>query len=85
MQNDAVEREEEDRAVGTVRWVIYWQYFMAGGNIFTMIAILLLCVLTQAVYNGGDWWLSVWLVECIIISYVDIFTEDTFGKDFLHF
>jgi ATP-binding cassette subfamily C (CFTR/MRP) protein 4 len=53
-------REEEDRAVGTVSWSIYWQYFRAGGNVFVLLFLLIMCVLTQASYNVGDWWLSVW-------------------------
>ena len=54
------EEKDEDRAVGTVSWAVYWQYFRAGANMCVLLFVLLMCVLTQVSYNAGDWWLSVW-------------------------
>jgi ATP-binding cassette subfamily C (CFTR/MRP) protein 4 len=53
-------REEEDRAVGNVSWSVYGTYFRAGANVCLLLLLFLMYVITQAMYNGADWWLSVW-------------------------
>ena len=46
-ESRSLETEDEDRAIGVVSSKLYWNYFRSGVNSLVLLAILLLCVMTQ--------------------------------------
>lgn len=51
---------EELAATGRVGLGLYIQYFKAGSNPFTAMVLILSNIVTQVLYAGSDWWLSLW-------------------------
>ncbi len=51
---------EESRSTGSVSFSIYWQYFTSGGGIISIFFLILSCLITQALFSGSDYWLSIW-------------------------
>jgi len=50
----------EIRSSGKVSRSIYSSYISAGGNIFKISFLLFICVFTQMIGTGGDYWISYW-------------------------
>jgi ATP-binding cassette subfamily C (CFTR/MRP) protein 4 len=50
----------ETRSSGKVSCSIYLSYITAGGNAFTISFLLFICILTQMLGTGGDYWISYW-------------------------
>ncbi|XP_026805613.1 probable multidrug resistance-associated protein lethal(2)03659 [Rhopalosiphum maidis] len=51
----------ETRSFGNVSRSIYLSYISAGGNAFTIAFLLFICVFTQILGTGGDYWISYWV------------------------
>ncbi|XP_050545468.1 probable multidrug resistance-associated protein lethal(2)03659 [Daktulosphaira vitifoliae] len=52
---------EETRSYGTVALGVYSSYFAAGGHCFIINFLLFMCVFTQIVASGGDYWVNFWV------------------------
>jgi len=50
----------EIRSTGIVSRSIYSSYISAGGNTFKISFLLFICILTQVLSTGGDYWISYW-------------------------
>lgn len=59
LQTEPIE-EAETRSFGSISLSVYSSYFSAGGNAFTILILLFMCVLTQVLSSGGDYWLTYW-------------------------
>ncbi|KAG8259193.1 hypothetical protein J6590_014664 [Homalodisca vitripennis] len=69
----------EMRSTGTVSGKVYKSYLTAGGNCCALMFLLVLCVLTQLLASGGDYWITYWYVaKCGIIDVVQSFLNDYF-------
>lgn len=42
---------------------VYLSYILAGGNACQILFLILVCILTEILGTGGDWWISYWYVE----------------------
>ena len=51
---------EEDRTKGAVSGRIYWDYFRAGGGALSFILLAASCIVTQVLFSGTDYWLTLW-------------------------
>ncbi|XP_026805619.1 probable multidrug resistance-associated protein lethal(2)03659 isoform X1 [Rhopalosiphum maidis] len=51
----------ETRSFGNVSRSIYLSYISAGGNAFTIAFLLFICIFTQILGTGGDYWISYWV------------------------
>ena len=52
--------EEEQKASGSIRGKVYWDYARAGGGYILLFLTLLTTLSSQAVYHYNDIWLSEW-------------------------
>lgn len=50
----------ETRSSGDISLTVYSSYFSAGGNIYKISFLLFMCVFTQALASGGDYWITFW-------------------------
>jgi len=50
----------EIRSSGNVSSSVYLSYVSAGGNIFKISFLLFICIFTQILGTGGDYWISYW-------------------------
>lgn len=50
----------ETRTSGTVSSVVYSSYFSAGGSICKIVFLFFICIFTQALVSGGDYWITYW-------------------------
>lgn len=50
----------ETRASGNMKFNLYLSYILAGGSRFKLLSLLLVCILTQALASGGDYWITHW-------------------------
>ncbi|KAL9971726.1 hypothetical protein ACROYT_G017928 [Oculina patagonica] len=53
-----LEISQEDRTIGVVSSKLYWDYFRSGMHPLTILAIICLCLITQAMLVSPDVWLS---------------------------
>ncbi|XP_057378654.1 ATP-binding cassette sub-family C member 4-like [Daphnia carinata] len=51
---------EETRSSGSVSAKVYWEYLRSGGNCLSLLTISIICVFTQVLFSGSDYWLSLW-------------------------
>ncbi|XP_060872271.1 probable multidrug resistance-associated protein lethal(2)03659 isoform X2 [Metopolophium dirhodum] len=51
----------EIRSTGIVSHSIYSSYISAGGNTFKILFLLFICIFTQMLGTGGDYWISYWV------------------------
>ncbi|XP_060851388.1 probable multidrug resistance-associated protein lethal(2)03659 [Rhopalosiphum padi] len=51
----------ETRSSGKVSRSIYLSYISAGGNAFKILFLLFICIFTQMLGTGGDYWISYWV------------------------
>ncbi|XP_025200376.1 probable multidrug resistance-associated protein lethal(2)03659, partial [Melanaphis sacchari] len=51
----------ETRSSGKISLSIYLSYISAGGNAFKISFLLFICVFTQILGTGGDYWISYWV------------------------
>ncbi|KAG2375146.1 hypothetical protein C9374_010150 [Naegleria lovaniensis] len=50
----------EDRAEGSVKFKVYWSYFMYGGGYLTIALMLIMFLLTKTSSIATDWFLAEW-------------------------
>ncbi|ELU17727.1 hypothetical protein CAPTEDRAFT_146185, partial [Capitella teleta] len=53
-------QQEEDREIGSVNMKCFADYFTSGNGRLYLAFVFFLCLLSQALYNIADWWLSEW-------------------------
>ena len=62
--NEVIEEKaafvEEERTKGVVSSRVYWEYFRAGGGVLSFILLAASCIVTQVLYSGTDYWLTLW-------------------------
>ncbi|KAF0720220.1 putative multidrug resistance-associated protein lethal(2)03659 isoform X2, partial [Aphis craccivora] len=51
----------ETRSSGKVSHSVYLSYISAGGNAFKILFLLFICIFTQMLGTGGDYWISYWV------------------------
>ena len=65
-ENDVVRKMKgklvnvEERATGTVEWMVYRSYMIALGGLCVVLFILMMYIADQGMSVGLQWWLSVW-------------------------
>lgn len=50
----------ETRIIGSVSSSVYSSYYSAGGSTFKIIFFIFICIFTQILASGGDFWLTYW-------------------------
>lgn len=50
----------ETRTSGSVSKNVYSSYFLAGGSVFKIFFFFTICILTQVLASGGDFWMTYW-------------------------
>lgn len=50
----------ETRSSGNISLVVYSSYFSAGGSVCKISFLLFMCVFTQVLASGGDYWITYW-------------------------
>lgn len=53
----------EIRSPGNVPSSVYFSYISAGGNVYKILFLILICVFAQILCTGGDFWISYWYIE----------------------
>lgn len=53
---------EETRSSGNIAWSVYSSYFSAGGNSLKMFLFVFICIFSQMLTSGGEYWITVWYV-----------------------
>lgn len=56
----------EMRSSGDISLTVYSSYFSAGGNVCKITFLLLMCVFTQVLASGGDYWITYWYGKILI-------------------
>nr|CAD7266221.1 unnamed protein product [Timema shepardi] len=56
------EESEEFQTKGAVKWVTYWRYTRAGGNICFLSFVFFMLCFSQVTTNAVDFWLTFWYV-----------------------
>jgi ATP-binding cassette subfamily C (CFTR/MRP) protein 4 len=51
----------ETRSSGNISLTVYSSYFSAGGNACKISFLLFMCVFTQILASGGDYWITYWV------------------------
>ncbi|XP_045033102.1 ATP-binding cassette subfamily C member 4 isoform X3 [Daphnia magna] len=51
---------EESRSSGSVSPKIYWEYFRSGGSCMSLFTMTVTCIITQVLFSGSDYWLTLW-------------------------
>lgn len=50
----------ETRSFGNVKFNVYLSYILAGGHYCKALSLLVVCILTQVLASGGDYWITYW-------------------------
>lgn len=50
----------ETRSSGNVKKTVYFAYIRAGGNVFKISFLTIVCIVTQVLVTGADYWISYW-------------------------
>lgn len=56
----------EFHSYGNVKKSDYISYFYAGGSTFKIYFCLFLCIITQVMITGGDYWICFWYFELLM-------------------
>lgn len=56
----------ETRSSGNISLTVYSSYFSAGGNTCKISFLLFMCIFTQVLASGGDYWITFWYCVTII-------------------
>lgn len=59
--------EPETRSSGNVSKSIYVSYFSASGNIYEVFLLFIMCLITQILISGGEYWITYWY--CALFFY----------------
>lgn len=52
---------QEDSSKGKIKGSVFWQYLYAGGNVFFVMFVIFLYLLSQAIGSGIDYFVSYWV------------------------
>lgn len=52
--------EAETRTYGSVSSNVYTAYLSAGGSSFKILFFVFVCIFTQVLASGGDYWMTYW-------------------------
>jgi len=63
LPEDEPKLKEEIKMIGSIDSSVYWEYVKAGAGTFLMIITVTTLVLSQALYQGSDLWLTEWFVQ----------------------
>lgn len=50
----------ETRTFGSISLSVYTSYFAAGGSRCKFFVLIFMCILTQVLTSGGDYWVAIW-------------------------
>lgn len=50
----------ETSSSGNVSHEVYFSYISAGGSVIQISCLIFICILTQILGTGGDYWISYW-------------------------
>lgn len=50
----------ETRTSGSVSNSVYSSYFLAGGSGYKILFFFIICISTQLLVSGGDFWITYW-------------------------
>lgn len=50
----------ETRSSGNISLTVYSSYFSSGGTVCKVSFLLFMCVFTQVLASGGDYWITYW-------------------------
>lgn len=56
----------ETRSSGNISFTVYSSYFSAGGNVCKISFLLFMCIFTQVLASGGDYWITFWYCVSLI-------------------
>jgi len=56
----------ETRSSGNISLTVYSSYFSAGGNVCKISFLLFMCVFTQVLASGGDYWITYWYFTALL-------------------
>jgi len=59
--------ESETRTSGSVSKNVYSSYFLAGGSSCKIFFFFIICILTQVLASGGDFWMTYWYKNVFLI------------------
>ena len=62
----------ETRSSGKVSHSVYLSYISAGGNIFKISFLLFICIFTQVLGTGGDYWISYWYLTFFFLIQLNL-------------
>lgn len=65
---DSPMQVQEMQQTGSVGLSLYKKYFTAGGRPFTLTLLVSVCILTQVLASGGDYFLSYWVNKASVVS-----------------
>ncbi|XP_026808487.1 probable multidrug resistance-associated protein lethal(2)03659 isoform X2 [Rhopalosiphum maidis] len=51
----------ETRSSGNVGFSIYWSYILASGHFCKVLSLLSVCIFTQVIASGSDYWITYWV------------------------
>ncbi len=60
VEEDEPKLKDETKMIGSIDSSVYFEYFKAGAGIFLMTITILSLVISQALYQGSDLWLTHW-------------------------
>jgi ATP-binding cassette subfamily C (CFTR/MRP) protein 4 len=58
---------KEERATGTISFMTYIQYFVAGGGYIFTVFLFILYVINEGILVSTDWWIADW-ADCDVLS-----------------
>jgi len=50
----------ETRSSGNISFNVYMSYIFSGGHLCKVISLILICICTQVLASGGDYWITYW-------------------------
>jgi ATP-binding cassette subfamily C (CFTR/MRP) protein 4 len=63
VEEDEPKLKDETKMIGSIDSSVYFEYFKAGAGTFLMTTAILSVVISQALYQGSDLWLTHWWVN----------------------
>lgn len=57
----------ETRTSGSVSKNVYSSYFLAGGSVCKIFFFFIICIFTQVLASGGDFWMTYWYNNVFLI------------------
>lgn len=64
----------ETRSSGSVSHSVYTTYFSAGGSSFKIFFFFFICIFTQIIASGGDFWITYWYyAQCLLNLIITVY------------